>query len=75
MIVSDLYTLPDHPFVDGIYGENLPDEEIAAAAVAVGASVIEHWSTHCKVSDSAVVVVVVVIPYAVCVGTYLSIHC
>ena len=55
LIVSDLYTLPDHPFVDGIYGENLPDEEIAAAAVAVGASVIEHWSTHCKVSDSAVV--------------------
>ena len=25
-------------------GENIPDEEIAAA-VAVGASVIEHWST------------------------------
>ena len=26
-------------------GENIPDEEIAAAVVAVGASVIEHWST------------------------------
>ena len=37
--------------VDGINGENIPDEEIAAA-VAVGASVIEHWST---VSGIAVV--------------------
>ena len=30
--------------VDGMDGENITDEEIAAA-VAVGASVIEHWST------------------------------
>ena len=38
--------LSDHLWVDGMDGENilLPDEEIAAAA-AVGASVIEHWST------------------------------
>ena len=28
-----------------------------------------------KPSDVGTVVVVVVIPYAVCVGTYLSIHC
>ena len=32
-------------------GENIPDEEISAA-VAVGASMIEHWST---VSSIAVV--------------------
>ena len=37
--------------MDGIDGENMPDEEIAAA-VAVGASVIEHRPT---VSGIAVV--------------------
>ena len=37
--------------MDGMDGEHIPDEEIAAA-VAVGASVIEHWST---VSGIAVV--------------------
>ena len=37
--------------MDGMDGENIPDEEIAAA-VAVGASVIEHWFT---VFGSAVV--------------------
>ena len=30
--------------MDEIDGERIPDEEITAA-VAVGASVIEHWST------------------------------
>ena len=35
---------PDHLCVDGVDGENIPDEDIAVA-VAVGASVIEHWST------------------------------
>ena len=30
--------------MDGMDDENIPDEEIAAA-VAVGASVVEHWST------------------------------
>ena len=30
--------------MEGIDGENIPDEEIAAT-VAVGASVIEHWYT------------------------------
>ena len=43
MIASDLYILPDHLLcVNGIDGEKIPDEEISAA-VAVGASVIEHW--------------------------------
>ena len=37
--------IPDHLLcVDGMNGEKIPDEEIAAA-VTVGASVIEHWST------------------------------
>ena len=31
--------------MDGVDGENIPGEEIAAAAVAVEASVIEHWLT------------------------------
>ena len=44
--------LPGHLCVDEMDGKNIPDEEIAAAAGAVGASVIEHWST---VSDIAVV--------------------
>ena len=43
--------LPRHLCMDGMGGKNIPDEEIAAA-VAVGASMIEHWST---VSDIAVV--------------------
>ena len=43
--------LPGHLCMDGMDGENIPNEEIAAA-VAVGASVIEHWST---VSGIAVV--------------------
>ena len=45
------YPLSYHLCVDGTDGENIPDEEIAAA-VAVGASVIELRST---VSDIAVV--------------------
>ena len=36
--------LSDHLCVDRMDDENIPHEEIAAA-VAVGASVIEHWST------------------------------
>ena len=43
--------LPGHLCLDGMDGKNIPDEEIAAAG-AVGASMIEHWST---VSDIAVV--------------------
>ena len=43
--------LPDHLCVDGMDGENIPDEEIAAAGAA-GASVIEH---RCIVSGIAVV--------------------
>ena len=35
----------------------------------------EKSETQCNHIGSTVVVVVVVIPYAVCVGTYLSIHC
>ena len=35
---------PDHLCVDGMDGENIPDEEISAA-VTFGASVIEHWPT------------------------------
>ena len=46
-----IHTLPDHLCVDGVDGENIPDEEISSA-VAVGGSVIEHWST---VSSIAVV--------------------
>ena len=33
--------IPDHLCVDGMGGENIPDEEIAAA-VAMGANVIER---------------------------------
>ena len=36
--------LLDRLCVDGIDGENILDEE-TATAVAVGVSVIEHWST------------------------------
>ena len=36
--------LLDHMYVDGVDAENIPDADIAVA-VAVGASVIEHWST------------------------------
>ena len=37
--------LPDPLCVDGMDGENIPDEEIAAAAVTVAANMIEYWST------------------------------
>ena len=50
----------------------------APAGVHRGAAAIDwFFKTVFKmtyISESVVVVVVVVIPYAVCVGTYLSIH-
>ena len=41
--ISPVY-YPNHLCADGMDGENISEEEIAGA-VAVGASVIEHWST------------------------------
>ena len=49
-------------------GENITDEDIAAAAVAVGASVIEHWST--TVSGIAVLWSIIADGFVSCYDCY-----